>query len=164
VTPAVRGAWPRWRPGVAWALWALATFGLALVPWLDHLLRQAGRPDLVNFTAGAGPVVLAGVSAATIGAVLASRRPAHPVGWLLLTLSLDVTAGGVAASYANYGVLARPGALPAARYVALFFPAAAVTTLTCIGFVLLLTPTGSLPHPAGAGGPGSRRPRRPSCC
>jgi hypothetical protein len=147
VTPAVRGAWPRWRPGVAWALWALATFGLALVPWLDHLLRQAGRPDLVNFTAGAGPVVLAGVSAATIGAVLASRRPAHPVGWLLLALSLDVTAGGVAASYANYGVLARPGALPAARYMALFFPAAAVTTLTCIGFVLLLTPTGSLPSP-----------------
>jgi hypothetical protein len=37
-------AWPRWWPGgLAWALWALGMVGLAVVPWLDRLLRQAGR-------------------------------------------------------------------------------------------------------------------------
>jgi hypothetical protein len=37
------------RPGVlAWVLWALAMLGLAVVPWLDSLLRQAGRPDLAQ--------------------------------------------------------------------------------------------------------------------
>jgi hypothetical protein len=34
------------------------------------------------------PPVLAMVSGATVGAVLASRRPRHPVGWLLLALEL----------------------------------------------------------------------------
>ncbi|HEX6677421.1 MAG TPA: hypothetical protein VF486_20625 [Actinomycetes bacterium] len=148
VTPAIRVARPRWRPGyLAWSLWALATFGIGLVPWLDRLLRQAGRPDLVNFTTGAWLPSLAAVSASTVGAVLATRRPRHPVGWLLLAFSLDATASGVAASYANYGLLARPGALPGARLAALYFPVAAVTALTCISFVLLLTPTGSLPSP-----------------
>jgi hypothetical protein len=87
------------------------------------------------------------VSAATVGAVLASRRPRHPVGWLLLALGLSLNVSGVASAYASYGLLARPGALPAARSVALYFPATVVTALTCLGFVLLLTPTGSLPSP-----------------
>ena len=30
---------------LAWALWALAILGLLVTAWLDHLLRQAGRPD-----------------------------------------------------------------------------------------------------------------------
>jgi hypothetical protein len=98
---------------------------------------------------GAGVIglVLASGSAATVGAVLASRRPRHPVGWLLLALGLSLNASGVASAYATYGLLARPGALPAARLVALYLPATVVTALTCLGFVLLLTPTGSLPSP-----------------
>jgi hypothetical protein len=37
----------RWSPAaLAWALWALATLGLATVPWFDHLLRRAQRPEL----------------------------------------------------------------------------------------------------------------------
>src|SRR6266540_1852457 len=107
----------------------------------------AGRPDLAPLGAGVAALVLAAVSAATVGAVLASRRPRHPVGWLLLALGLSLIASGVASAYATYGLLARPGALPAARLVALYLPATVVTALTCLGFVLLLTPTGSLPSP-----------------
>jgi hypothetical protein len=148
VTPAGRVARPRWRPGVvAWALWALAMLGLATVPWFDHLLRQAGRPDLVQSNADAVPFVLAILSAATVGAVLAGRRPHHPVGWLLLTLGLSLSATALAAGYAAYGLLARPGALPAARYAALYDDASFIVWPACIGFVLLLTPTGSLPSP-----------------
>jgi hypothetical protein len=83
----------------------------------------------------------------TVGAVLASRRPAHPVGWLLLALGVSIGADGVAAGYGPYGLLARPGALPAAGVVAVYYPALAVAALACLGFVLLLTPTGSLPSP-----------------
>jgi hypothetical protein len=148
MTPSVRLAWARWRwIGLAWALWALGMLGLAAVPWLDHLLRQAGRPDLVQLTPGTGPPVLAVVSAATVGAVLASRRPAHPVGWLLLALTLALTATAAAAQYLTWGLLVRPGALPAARSVALYYPAIGFTALALIGFILLLTPTGSLPSP-----------------
>jgi hypothetical protein len=60
-------------------------------------------------------VVLSAVSAATAGAVLASRRPRHPVGWLLLAFGLLPQAlSGAAEGYARYGLLARPGTLPGA--------------------------------------------------
>jgi hypothetical protein len=137
----------RWPAALAWALWALAMLSLGLNWWQDHLLRRAGRPDLAPLGAGVIGLVLASVSAATVGAVLASRRPRHPVGWLLLALGLSLTTSGVASAYATYGLLARPGALPAARLVALYLPATVVTALTCLGFILLLTPTGSLPSP-----------------
>ena len=147
LTPTTRVARLRWWPGVAaWGLWALVMLGLAVVPWLDSLLRQAGRPDLAAFVPGSvvGPVV-AVLSAATVGAVLASRRPAHPVGWLLLGFALSLTASGVISSYVTYGLLARPGALPAVDLVARYYPATGAAALALLSLVLLLTPTGSLP-------------------
>lgn len=75
---------------------------LAAIPWFDHLLRAAGRPDLAQLNPSGAPGVLGIVSAATVGAVLASRRPRHPVGWLLLGLGLSVSASGVADGYAPY--------------------------------------------------------------
>ncbi len=150
VTPGARPArpaWRRWRPvGLAWALWALAMLSVPMAAWLDHLLRQAGRPDLLELTPTAIPPVLGAVSAATVGAVLATRRPRHPVGWLLLALGLSLSASGPAEAYTNYAV-ASPGAPPAASLVALYMPATVVAAFACIGFVLLLTPTGTLPSP-----------------
>src|SRR6266704_112018 len=146
MTPGVRPAWARWRPaGLAWVLWALAILCLAAIAWFDHLLRQAGRPELVQLNASGIPFVLAALSATTVGAVLAGRRPAHPVGWLLLALGLSVAVDGVAGVYAVYGAVARPGELPAAREVAVYADTATLMGRVCIAFVLLLTPTGSLP-------------------
>jgi hypothetical protein len=147
VTTATRRARPRWWPaGLAWALWALAMLGLAVFVWLDQLLRQAGRSELVVLIPTAIPPVLGAVSTATVGAVLASRRPAHPVGWLLLAFGLSLSVAGVALAYTNYGV-ALAGTAPAAALVGLYLPAAIVTAIACNGFVLLLTPTGVLPSP-----------------
>ena len=108
-TPSGRSLWPA---ALAWTLWALAMLALAAVPWSDHLLRQAGRSDLVQFTPGTIWPALAVVSGVTVGAVLASRRPSHPVGWLLLALGLSLTATAVAAQYLVYGLLVRPGRCP----------------------------------------------------
>jgi hypothetical protein len=128
---------------LAWTLWAAVMLAIAIVPWFDHLLRLAGRPDLTQW---ATIPALAGVSAATVGVVLAGRRPRHPVGWLLLAFALSLVATGAAAQYVTWG-LVRPGMLPAARHAALFYPASISTGLTLLGFILLLTPTGSLPSP-----------------
>jgi len=143
VTPAARLAWPRRWPGVvAWTLWALAMLALVVAVWLHNLLVQAGRPELMTLE----PLLMvAGVSAATVGAVLAGPRPAHPAGWLLLAFALFLGATGVAAGYGPYGLLVRPGALPGASVVAWYYPAFATVALACMGFVMLLTPTGSLP-------------------
>jgi hypothetical protein len=145
VTPATRLARPRLWPGVvAWTLWALATVAWLVIPWLDQQLRQAGRPDLAQWDLRPGVAL---VSAATVGAVLASRRPAHPVGWLLLAQVASNLTTGAAAQYLAWGLLAPGGTLPATRYVALYFPASAGGGLLLLGFVLLLTPTGKLPSP-----------------
>ena len=77
VTAGGRPAWPRWWPaGLAWVLWALVMLGLPVVVWLQQLARQAGRSDLVGSDADTIIYGLVAVSAATVGAVLASRRPA----------------------------------------------------------------------------------------
>jgi hypothetical protein len=145
VTAAVRFSRTRWwAAALAWALWVLATLGLAAATWLSRLLLRAGRPDLMTLEV---LLVVACVSAATVGAVLASRRPRHPVGWLLLALAVSLDAAGVISGYVPYGLLVRPGALPAAGAIAPYYPVFALAALVCIGFVLLLTPTGSLPSP-----------------
>jgi hypothetical protein len=142
VTEAAR--MPR-RPDVlAWALWVLVVLGLAAGFWLEGLLRRAGWSDALD--TAVGPTVAA-VSAATVGAVLAGRRPRHPVGWLLLAFALSMSANGVAGGYAPYGLEARPGALPAAAWVAMYYPATALVAFACLGLVLLLVPTGSPPSP-----------------
>jgi hypothetical protein len=136
--------WPGW---LAWGLWGLAVLGLASVPWFDRLTRQAGRPELTQLNASTIPYLLAIVVAATVGAVLASRLPRHPVGWLLLGVGLSVAGSGVADGYARYGLVAQPGVLPAARWIAIYSPATNIIGLALVGYVLLLTPTGSLPSP-----------------
>jgi hypothetical protein len=133
------------RSGVlAWALWVLVVLGLAAGFWLEVLLRRAGRSDPLD--TAVAPTV-ATVSAATVGAVLAGRRPRHPVGWLLLACGLSLSAAGVVGGYAPYGLQVRPGALPAAAWVAMYYPATALLALALLGLVLLLTPTGSPPSP-----------------
>jgi hypothetical protein len=78
---------------------------------------------------------------------VASRRPGHRVGWLLVALGLSITVTGFSFAYTRYGLVARPGALPAARWLAGLANGGVFTYLSCTGFVLLLSPTGSLPSP-----------------
>jgi hypothetical protein len=133
---------------VAWALWALAVLGLAAIIRFDQLLRQAGRPELAQLRGGGVAVILSALSAATAGAVLVSRRPRHPVGWLLLAFGLVIQAlSGAAEGYARYGILVRPGSLPGAEPVAMLASVTFVPGLSLITFILLLTPTGALPSP-----------------
>jgi hypothetical protein len=146
VTPSARPG-PPWAAWLAWALWALALLGLPATVWLDRLLRQAGMPELTSLGASSIPLVVATVSAATVGAVLAGRRPRHPVGWLLLGLGLSLSVGNVTFAYTRYGLVAQPGSLPGAAYLAGFNNGMVIIWLACAGFVLLLTPTGSLPSP-----------------
>jgi two-component system, NarL family, sensor kinase len=132
---------------LAWAIWALTTFTWATAAWLDHLLRQAGRPDLVQVAPESVSLIVAAMSAATVGAVVASRRPGHPVGWLLQALGLLLAVGAPATGYANYRLLAQPGTDPAALLAAGNNTAGVLVLGACVGFILLLTPTGSLPSP-----------------
>ena len=138
----------RWPAALAWALAGLTVLALIVGFWLAELLWSTGwEPRPSNAIAVVGAIILVTVSAAAVGAVLASRRPRHPVGWLLLGVGLALNVSLLAQSYVKYGLLARPGSLPGARYLAGFTDSTSVIWLSCAGFVLLLTPTGKLPSP-----------------
>ncbi|HEV3496337.1 MAG TPA: hypothetical protein VHA34_08315, partial [Actinomycetes bacterium] len=147
MTPPARAARPPRWPGLAWALLALTVLGLAATAWLDALLRRAGLTQLVWLDAGSVPSVVAAVIAGTVGALVASRRPRHPVGWLLLAMGLSLSLSAVLSSYRWYGMVARPGTQPAAAYLAGLTNGINIIFVACAGFVLLLTPTGTLPSP-----------------
>jgi hypothetical protein len=139
---------PRWQVAwLAWAGWVATVAGLAATAWLDHLLHRAGQGRLSALSASAIPLAVAVVSAATVGLALAVRRPRHPVGWLLLGLGLSQCLHDLTYAYTRYGLVARPGSLPGAAYLAGLNNGLVVMWVACAGFVLLLTPTGSLPSP-----------------
>ncbi len=62
--------------------------------------------------------LLALVSSALVGGVVASRRPANPVGWFLLIFTVCIAVVVFSEEYAKYGLLTDPGSLPLARAMA----------------------------------------------
>jgi hypothetical protein len=67
------------------------------------------------------------------------------VGWLLLAQGMVMAISGACVGYIIYGLVVRPGALPAANIAARIYPVTIAAVLAAVGFVLLLTPTGSPP-------------------
>ncbi|HYY78962.1 MAG TPA: hypothetical protein VFD04_07245 [Actinomycetes bacterium] len=136
----------RWATPLAWALAALTVLALVPAVGLMALARDSGLTDAQGSVAPVVAVVLYTLTAMAVGALLAARRPAHPVGWLLLGGGLALVTGLLVEWYTKYGLLARP--LPAARYLVGFAVLSfTIVWLSCAGFVLLLTPTGGLPSP-----------------
>ena len=130
---------------LALVLYGLVLAVLATFPVLDRMMRDAGRPDLALLAPFVVAPTLAAFTASTVGVVLARRRPRHPVGWLLLMVGLSMSLGGLLAGYLPYTVVVRPGSLPAAGLLARVYAPATDLALAALGFVLLLTPTGSAP-------------------
>jgi hypothetical protein len=88
---------------LAWSVCALA---LALIVCAIVLSALNGADaEAVSFP-------LAMTASAAVGGLVASRRPANPVGWLFLGSATCLVLQTVAAEYATYGLLASPGALP----------------------------------------------------
>ncbi len=129
---------------LAWTLWALAAalallgFGLLLLDW--------GRPFGSSFAFRGFSGVVA-LTLASMGVVLASRRPENPIGWWFLAAGLLEGFLCAAAEYAAGALFAgRPW--PAGLGVAwlqtwLWLPAVASATV----YPVLLYPTGRLRGP-----------------
>jgi hypothetical protein len=142
------GAGPaRWPAVLAWAVAGLTMLSSAPALWLMSRTWLAGVDEASPTVATVAPVVLVVVSSMTVGALVASRRPRHPVGWLLLGVGLGVASNVLVEPYVTYGLLVRPGSLPGARHLVGFLYSSFFVALSCAGFVLLLTPTGRLPSP-----------------
>src|SRR5215213_6719947 len=126
---------------LAWSLWALSVALTALSLLLLVLIRSHPGIHVFDWWLGNSLVVID----ATVGAVVASRRPENPVGWLLCLSGVAVSTSSFTSQYAIYALLAQPNSLPAGEAMAWI---AAWTLPIMIGFqvsYLLLFPTGRLP-------------------
>jgi signal transduction histidine kinase len=121
---------PRTAAWLAWSLWTLA-LGFSLATLLMLVTNRSW------WNAGAF------FALSTTGAVIASRRPANPIGWLYCVMGFLGALTDFAQQYAFRGLVDHPGSLPGAVYLAwleqwslwFVFPAG-------IALVLLLFPTG----------------------
>jgi hypothetical protein len=128
----------------AWSLWAVAA-ALAAAAVVIYLLDvSVSTEDRDRLPLGALPAVVAAVLGfATVGALIAVRLPRNPIGWLFLVLGAMLAAVFMASGYADYTLLAEPGAWPAGEWAVWFLSWAFLAPLvTAPTLLFLLFPTG----------------------
>ena len=128
------------RPRLAALAWAVAAVSVAgfVAAWV----LAARNRDLGDLSSGFGPDQFL-VTYAVAGAVVASRRPANPIGWLLLGIGLLTACRALAGEYALYALAG--SARPATGVWALWFISWSLPLMFPSGlltFLLLLFPDG----------------------
>jgi hypothetical protein len=127
---------------LAWLLCALSLVLTALsLLLLFSTLSHAGVPVYPFWPVN----TLLALGNSIVGAVVASRRPRHPIGWLMCASGLIWGVVHFSGEYAIYTLLAVPGSLPAGKAVAWFFTWLWAPAMGLVVFLGLLFPTGQLP-------------------
>ena len=123
---------------VATAVVALGVFAGTLV--LRALIAGRGHDPTDQVWSQA----LAGAAVAVPGALIAARRPRHPIGWLLLLAAVWLTVPAFGYEYARYTVEVHPGALPGGDWWLWASRREGAMADYALPFFLLLFPTGYL--------------------
>jgi hypothetical protein len=137
----VGGTSHRAAPWLAWSLWALTVTLTALSLLLLVLNLSYPNTHIFDWWLGNALVVID----VTVGAIVASRRPENPVGWLLCLSGVAIGTSSFTSQYAIYSLLARPGSLPAGEAMAWIASWLLPIMIGLTLFYLLLFPTGRLP-------------------
>ncbi len=85
------------------------------------------------------------VGYSVIGAIIASRLPDHPIGWICCAIGLIAAVDHFGGEYAVYALLALPDPLPGGRAMLWLQDWFWMLMIGLIVFLLLLFPTGRLP-------------------
>ncbi len=127
---------------LAWSLCVLAVMLTALSLLLFILNLSHPRTYVYDYWLDN---TLGALCYAPIGALIAARRPANPVGWLLCLWGVALSVGHFGAQYAIYTLLAQPDSLPAGEALAWIASWILPVIIGIQVFAFLLFPTGRLP-------------------
>jgi hypothetical protein len=126
---------------LAWSMWALTVLAVALT----LLIASLNESSSFQNTAFLSLLIFA---FSTVGALVASRRPENPIGWLFCSGAFIWIVGELALEYGVYALITAPGTLPAGAWAAWFGGwARGMGWFLIVMFLLLLFPTGRLPSP-----------------
>jgi hypothetical protein len=99
-----------------WLAWSLVVLSIVLKTAGLTLQILSGRPE--EPVPGGFLVLVISFAAfeiwSVIGAVIVSRYPRHPIGWILCVMPVASGVDSFAFGYAAYGQIVRPGSLPGA--------------------------------------------------
>jgi hypothetical protein len=126
---------------LAWSLWALCLALTALSLLLSALNLSHPGTHVYDYWLTNTTVVID----VTVGALVASRRPENPVGWLVCLYSLAISMSYFSSEYAIYALLAQPHSLPAGEVLVWISSWMLSVAVGVQVFSLLLFPTGRLP-------------------
>jgi hypothetical protein len=132
---------------LAWWLWAVCVALIGLTLLLDFLAGEVVAVSLPGQRPGPGIAVLTGVLSLaypTVGALIASRLPTNPIGWIFCGMGLLYGAQRFTQAYADYALLENY-AFPGGEYAAWFSSCVWFASLTLGVFMVLLFPGGQLP-------------------
>jgi hypothetical protein len=121
----------------AWLAWSLFTLVLLILA-LGLILWSPDASFFVTFALIAAPF-------AVVGALVASRRPRNPIGWLFLVFAVVAAFAASADQYAVYALVEHPGSLPGGTWVAWLASGIWHPAFGFFVFAFLLFPDGRLP-------------------
>jgi hypothetical protein len=126
---------------LAWTVWVLSIALTALALLLLALNLSHPNTHIYDYWFDNTTIVIT----ATVGAIVASRRPENPVGWLLCLSGVVVSISHFGSQYAIYTLLAQPDSLPAGEAFAWIDTWILPIIIGLDVFSYLLFPTGRLP-------------------
>jgi hypothetical protein len=137
---------PRAAAWIAWSLWTVVVVLTVSTMILVVVTRSVPRSPYDHWYLIW--LRLSGdLAFTTVGLIIASRRPANPLGWLLLFFGLSLSANESLRAYAEYTLFYRPGTLPAGLFIAWVSTWIWAFISPILLFVFLLFPDGGLPSP-----------------
>src|ERR671913_2296276 len=110
---------------LAWSLWAVCVVLIGLVMLLDFLTLVLDRGQVFAILAG-----VLSLAFPAVGALIVSRLPTNPIGWIFCGVGLLYAGGRFTEAYATYALRENP-AFPGGEYRAWFssFPTIEVLVL-----------------------------------
>jgi hypothetical protein len=142
-----RGAWKgetiskRTAFWLAWCIWVL----YVVIAIVTLLLQIRDDPSAWLNDMFDALILLA---FATVGSLIASRRPENPIGWIFCISTLLWALGSLMQEYAVYTLITVPGSLPAGALLGVIGHwIVGIGWFLMLTFLLLLFPNGHLPSP-----------------
>jgi hypothetical protein len=127
-----------------WLAWALCTLTLMLTA-LNFLLIALNVSSNVPAYVFWPELTSIAVGYSVIGAIIASRLPNHPIGWICCAIGLIAAVDHFGGEYSLYALLALPHPLPGGEAMLWLQGWFWMLFIGLIVFLLLLFPTGRLP-------------------
>jgi MFS family permease len=128
----------------SWLAWAVCAFSLALTALCFLLIALILSLNTPIYFFWLGLTVIA-IGYSVIGAIIATRLPKHPIGWICCAIGFIAAVDHFGGEYAVYALLARSEPLPGGQAMLWLQSWFWMLFVGLLVFLLLLFPNGRLP-------------------